>query len=224
MQREAAAAAAAAASGDGQQQSAAVAAAGGKPPLSSAQQQQAQAELLRQCQQQLDRVREDPFAAILAARSALQRNEKFVVKNLEGAHGGTDPGSGNQLLLGDDADDDAAQPGPHTTARMDDAEALLASLEPEERAAVLAALTKKRKKAEKAAKLEQAQELLRSAGIDPGSLDTERKHKRHKKEKHRKHKKHKSKDKHKRHNRERRQDSSDSSSSSSSSSDSSDND
>lgn len=116
MQREAAAAAAAAASDS---QSAALAAPEGKASLSAAEQQQAQAELLRQRQQQLDRVREDPFAAILAARSALQHSEKFVMKSLEVAHGGAVPDSGNQLLLGDDGDGEVTTGGPHMTADMD---------------------------------------------------------------------------------------------------------
>jgi hypothetical protein len=56
-------------------------------------------------------LREDPFAAILAARSALQKSEKFVMKTVEGAFGGVAPGSENQLLLGDGEEEELQQEG-----------------------------------------------------------------------------------------------------------------
>jgi len=105
--REAAAAAATAdgsnAAGSSQQQQP-----GKLPPAGQQQHQQQQQqvaaaaeEALRQRQMDLDKLREDPFAAILAARSALQSSEKFVLKNVEGVYGGTVPTAGNQLLLAD---------------------------------------------------------------------------------------------------------------------------
>eukprot|EP00775_Hariotina_reticulata_P009363 gene9363-9526_t len=103
-------------------------------------------------------------------RNALQKSEKFVLKSVEGAYGGSVPGSDNQLLL---ADDDEEYSGRFCRFYLitAEAEALLASLDPEEREAVLAALEKKRRRAAKAARLQQAQELLRSAGIDPAALE-----------------------------------------------------
>ena len=120
-QQEAAAAAAtdssnaaAAAAGGGQQQ---------PPQLPGQQQQQQQQqgqkqqrvpaveEAMRQRQMELDKLREDPFAAILAARSALQTSDKFVLRNVEGVYGGTVPAAGNQMLLEDEprADEGAAE-------------------------------------------------------------------------------------------------------------------
>lgn len=52
-----------------------------------------------------------------------------------------------------------------------DAEALLASLDPDERAAVLAALSKKRRRAEKAARLEQAQVGVKTGSRQPALLE-----------------------------------------------------
>ncbi|KAF6259871.1 hypothetical protein COO60DRAFT_966344 [Scenedesmus sp. NREL 46B-D3] len=69
-QREEASAAAAAAAGDGSQQQQLQP---GSAAADQAQQREQQQEALRQRQQQLDRLREDPFAAILAARSAFRR-------------------------------------------------------------------------------------------------------------------------------------------------------
>jgi hypothetical protein len=104
-----AAAAAATAGGSGTQQQlqpssgGALAAAGGAlDPSDVPNQQQQLQEQQRQRQQQLERLREDPFAAILAARNALQTSEKFVLKSVEGAYGGLVPGCDNQLLLGDE--------------------------------------------------------------------------------------------------------------------------
>lgn len=78
--------------------------------LQQRQQQDAAAEAaMRQRQMDMDKLREDPFAAILAARSALQSSEKFVLKSVEGAYGGTLPDAGNQMLLGGDDDDDVEQ-------------------------------------------------------------------------------------------------------------------
>ncbi|KAF8058931.1 SERPINI1 [Scenedesmus sp. PABB004] len=165
-----------------------------------------EADAARARQAALDRLREDPFAAILAARASLANSEKFVLKSTA-AYGGTEPGCANQLLLGDD--DEAAGGGGARPAgggavggEMDDAEALLASLDPGERAAVLAALEKKRRRAEAADRLAQAQELLRSAGIDPSALEgggDGRGAKRHKS----KSKKHKAKEGSKKRRRER---------------------
>jgi hypothetical protein len=56
----------------------------------------------------MEKLREDPFAAILAARSALQASDKFVLKSVEGVYGGTVPSAGNQMLL----EDEPAQGGP----------------------------------------------------------------------------------------------------------------
>lgn len=99
--REAAAAAAAAADGSSQQQQPGKLPPTGQQQHQLQQQQQAAAaeEALRQRQMDMDKLREDPFAAILAARSALQSSEKFVLKNVEGVYGGTVPAAGNQLLL-----------------------------------------------------------------------------------------------------------------------------
>lgn len=116
QEAEAAAAAAAAAGGGsggaaagGSSQQLAAAAAGGQQQqqaLAALQKQQQEA-AMRQRQMDLDKMREDPFAAILAARSALQASEKFVLKSVEGAYGGTLPNAGNQMLL---ADGDADEP------------------------------------------------------------------------------------------------------------------
>jgi hypothetical protein len=73
------------------------------------QQQQGPAdEAMRQRQMDMDKLREDPFAAILAARSALQASDKFVLKSVEGVYGGTLPSAGNQMLL----EDEPSQGGP----------------------------------------------------------------------------------------------------------------
>lgn len=109
LQRDqAAAAAAAAAGGSGQQQQLQAAPAAAAAAADAAKDREQQQEELRQRQQQLDRLREDPFAAILAAKTALQQSEKFVMKSLEGAYGSVVPGSDNQLLLGDEEEQ---QPG-----------------------------------------------------------------------------------------------------------------
>ncbi|WIA19492.1 hypothetical protein OEZ85_004103 [Tetradesmus obliquus] len=211
-QREQAAAAAAVEAGDGSQQQlqpGSAAPGSAAAAAEQAQQREQQQEALRQRQQQLDRLREDPFAAILQARSALQKSEKFVMKTVEGAFGGVAPGSENQLLLGDGEEEEQQQGG----GEIDEAEALLASLDPAERQAVLAALDKKRRRAEKAARLEQAQELLRSAGIDPAAAaaadaggGSSRSHKRHRKEssKHSKRHKEPSSSKHSKHKKQKK--------------------
>eukprot|EP00879_Flechtneria_rotunda_P006982 GHRR01007329.1.p1 GENE.GHRR01007329.1~~GHRR01007329.1.p1 ORF type:complete len:284 (+),score=150.69 GHRR01007329.1:951-1802(+) len=182
----------AAAKGEEQQQqqlqaAAAGASSSGKPPLPGTQQQQKQQhqEQLLERQRQLDRLREDPFAAILTARCALQKSDKFVLRVVEGAFGGTTPGAENQLLLGDEGQQEQ---GMEQQEEANEVERLLASLDPEEREQVLQALDKKRRKEERAARLKQAQELLRSAGLDPEAVTAangERKRKqKHKSSKH----------------------------------------
>jgi hypothetical protein len=64
------------------------------------QQQQQQDELQRRAQ--LDRLREDPFAAMLAAKAALEKDAEFRFRGVEGAHGGYSGGEANQQLLVDD--------------------------------------------------------------------------------------------------------------------------
>jgi hypothetical protein len=70
----------------------------------------AQQEQQRERAAQLDRLREDPFAAMLAARTAVHNNDKFIVKTSEGAHGGYDVAAGNQQLLADEVEEEVAAP------------------------------------------------------------------------------------------------------------------
>jgi hypothetical protein len=95
--------AAAAAAADGSNAAAADSSQAQLAPGSGQQQKQQQnaaaEEAMRRRQMDLDKMREDPFAAILAARSALQTSDKFVLKSVEGAYGGTVPSAGNQMLL-----------------------------------------------------------------------------------------------------------------------------
>eukprot|EP00877_Chromochloris_zofingiensis_P009822 jgi/Chrzof1/5093/Cz15g11060.t1 len=113
---------------------------------------------------QLDRLREDPFAAVLAAKASLQHSDKFILKEAERPHGGMQAIAANQQLLLEEEEE------PQPDEPVDDADALLASLSEKERRAVLKALDKKRRRQEEKAKLQRAQEVLRLAGYDMEQL------------------------------------------------------
>lgn len=176
---------------------------------------QAPSEADEERRRQLDRVREDPFAAMLQARRALESDVKFTLKEGPGigaAHGGYDRQAENQQFLDDDDDGGQAGVGPSSSALAaaadggcggsmlltEDSLALLMSLPHDERRKVLKQLKREQKERQRQAQLAEAEAVLRAAGIDTSSLQQasagqDAREGKHKKRKHKKSKaKHKS--------------------------------
>lgn len=129
-----------------------------------------------QHRQDLDRIREDPYAVMLSARLAQVQDQRFEFKRSAWAgsppRGGLSASDLNQQLL---VEDEEGGKGEDAVLMADMAllgdlgpeeRALLVSLSPSERRAVVRALVKKRKKAEEEEKLKEATQLLQQEGYD----------------------------------------------------------
>lgn len=107
--------------------------------------------------QLLDKVRQDPFATVLAARAALETSGKFELRHGYGArspvHGGFDDSCDNQKLIVDAPADDG---------RTD--EDVFEGLTEEDKRLALKAIKKMRKKEERKRKVEEAKRILESYG------------------------------------------------------------
>ncbi|GIL92244.1 hypothetical protein Vretimale_18467 [Volvox reticuliferus] len=111
----------------------------------------------------VERLREDPFAAMLAAREALHNNPRLVVSRRQqqreaGVFGGLTADNPNQQLLGEE---------PGMSGQGMDAELeLLMQLPPDQQLKALKRISKRRKKEEQERKLREAEAVLRAAGYD----------------------------------------------------------
>ncbi|GAX81956.1 hypothetical protein CEUSTIGMA_g9384.t1 [Chlamydomonas eustigma] len=118
-----------------------------------------------------DKIRQDPFKVMLQARLAVQSNQRFCLKQVEGVHGGLDHNADNQKIL-----DDFPEPGPCLPAGSHagggvglisvEEEAMLASLSKEDRQRVLKRLKKLQQREERREKLRQAEAVLLAAGYN----------------------------------------------------------
>ncbi|KAG2430230.1 hypothetical protein HXX76_010328 [Chlamydomonas incerta] len=116
----------------------------------------------------VDRLREDPFASMLAAQVALRNNPKFALAQPRdvGVFGGIRPDAHNQQLLKEDPVelDAAAQDG---SAELE----FLLGLPPDQQLKALRRIAKKRKKEEEERKLREAEAVLRAAGYDLTAME-----------------------------------------------------
>ncbi|KAG2447737.1 hypothetical protein HYH02_007197 [Chlamydomonas schloesseri] len=116
----------------------------------------------------VDRLREDPFAAMLAAKAALANNPKFALAQPRdvGVFGGIRPDAHNQQLLTEDPVEvgAAAQDG---SAELE----FLLGLPPDQQLKALRRIAKKRKKEEEERKLREAEAVLRAAGYDLTAME-----------------------------------------------------
>ncbi|KAG2492382.1 hypothetical protein HYH03_009330 [Edaphochlamys debaryana] len=113
----------------------------------------------------VDRLREDPYAVMLAAQKALANNPKFALARPRdaGAFGGYAATASNQQLLGEEELPGGGDPG---AAEL---EALLA-LPADQQLKVLKRIARKRRKEEEERKLREAEEVLRAAGYDLSAM------------------------------------------------------
>ncbi|GFR51029.1 hypothetical protein Agub_g13356 [Astrephomene gubernaculifera] len=119
-----------------------------QPPQQPPQQQERSAVV--------ERLREDPFTSMLAARQALQNNPKFVALQREvGAFGGFSASAANQQLLGEEPAEGAGQ----GSAELE----FLLSLPADQQLRALRRIAKKRKKEEEERQLREAEAVLRAA-------------------------------------------------------------
>ncbi|GLC47322.1 hypothetical protein PLESTB_001219500 [Pleodorina starrii] len=151
----------------------------------------------------VERLREDPFTAMLAAREALANNPRLAITRQReaGAFGGFSADATNQQLLGEEPGAGAGQGG-----GVDAELGFLLQLPPEQQLRALKGIAKRRKKEEQERKLREAEQVLRAAGYDlsavgaaaagsGGGGGSSRKHKHEKKRKDKKRSKSKSKSK-----------------------------
>ncbi|GLI61520.1 hypothetical protein VaNZ11_003900 [Volvox africanus] len=115
----------------------------------------------------MERLREDPFAALLAAREALQNNPRLVVSQRQqqregGAFGGLTADHPSQQLLGEE---------PGTSGQGVDELELLMQLPSDQQLKVLKKIAKRSKKEEQMRKLHEAEAVLRAAGYDLSAME-----------------------------------------------------
>lgn len=128
------------------------------PPAAAANPEQQRAAMV-------DRLREDPYAAMLAARQALENDTRLALRQAEaGAFGGFRADASNQQLLVEEPMAEAAGEG--VTAELQ----FVLTLPAEQQLKALKRIAKRRKKEEEERKLREAEAVLRAAGYDLSGL------------------------------------------------------
>ncbi|PNH10227.1 putative zinc finger CCHC domain-containing protein [Tetrabaena socialis] len=129
----------------------------------------------------VERLRQDPYAVMLAARVALHNDPR---RREAGAFGGFSADAHNQQLLVEDPEA-AGSSGQAGTAELD----FLLQLPADQQLKALKRIAKRRKKEEEERKLREAEAVLRAAGYDLGAMAAgakqggkHKKSKKHKKE------------------------------------------